>query len=89
MRPTPFRPKIFSITMEPLKIPVNQPITSVMMGISALRKAWLYTTTRSRRPLARAVRMQSRLSASLMAARVYRVMPPREAKVMAIRGRAI
>ncbi|CFW42958.1 Uncharacterised protein [Bordetella pertussis] len=41
--------------MPPIRMPKSSAST-VTVGISALRKAWRYSTVRSRRPLARAAR---------------------------------
>ena len=53
----------------PEKMPKNQPMTKVIMGIRAFRHAWEKITTLSLKPLDLAVRMQSMLRASIMEAR--------------------
>ena len=49
-------PKMFSITTEPVMMPVVRGPRMVTTGISALRSAWRRTTTRALRPFAQAVR---------------------------------
>ena len=55
--PIPGMLKMDSTTVAPESSPMNVCPTVVTIGMSAFFKACLYTTVRSLRPLARAVRM--------------------------------
>jgi hypothetical protein len=75
--------------MAPLNIPIKNPAIIVMMGISALRKAWIKMTVFSASPFARAVRIQSMFKASIMDERVKRIIPAIPTNTIVIRGKAI
>ena len=54
--PMPFHPKTVSVRTAPPMRPAKSKATIVVIGMRALRKACLVMTTRSDRPLDRAVR---------------------------------
>jgi len=68
--PMPGQLNTCSMTSAPPTSVARMPPRAVTTGMSAFRSAWTYTTTRSCRPLACAVRMKSCPSTSSMALRV-------------------
>jgi hypothetical protein len=70
--PSPGKENVTSVSTAP---PISSPRSIpkiVRIGVSAARRPWRTTTLRSRRPLARAVRMKSSLIVSSMPALVSR-----------------
>ena len=55
--PIPFQPKIYSTKNAPANNSANQPVTAVITGLSALRKACFNTMVLCQSPLALAVRI--------------------------------
>ena len=56
-QPMPGKENTVSTSTDPARTNPNCRATTAMMGSSALRSAWRTTITRSRTPLARAVRI--------------------------------
>ncbi|MNR56475.1 hypothetical protein D3C85_1770560 [compost metagenome] len=73
----------------PANSPGSSKPSSVIAGSSALRSACLNSTTRSFKPLARAVRMKSRRITSSMFVRKYRVSDPTLSSVSTVTGKII
>ena len=71
-RPTPGRLNTFSTTTVPVSRLANCSPMIVSTGTKALRSTWRHSTSRSLRPLARAVRTKSSRSTSSTAERVMR-----------------
>jgi hypothetical protein len=69
----PGRANMVSVISAPENRAPNDNASTVKVGASAPRSAWRRTTSRSDRPLARAVRIWSWRSTSMVAARTKRV----------------
>ena len=70
---TPGQAKTVSVTTAPPRSWPNCSPSTVMTGMQALRKACLITTSRSARPLARAVLMYSMFMISMTPERTSRI----------------